>query len=304
MNAVTGVVIVNFNAGEALSRCVESVLSQHETTRILLADNASTDRSAETVQAQYGQLDTVEVHLNGENLGFARAVNRAAASAHIESADWLLILNPDCELFPGALAALREALERNPSHGLAGPMVVDRHGEPLRGTYRRFPDPWRSLLTFTGLWRLGRFLPLFEGIEPVATLPETITHAEAVSGACMLLPRQLFLEAGGFDEGYGLHCEDLDWCMRFRAHGWKIYFVPDARVTHFLGVCGRTRPVFVEWHKHKGMIRFYRKFFRHQYPGVLMWLVSLGVWLRFAATAVYHTVTGLAGRLRRNRDRA
>lgn len=69
--------------------------------------------------------------------------------------------------------------------------------------------------------------------------------------------------------------------MRFRQKGWKILFVPDARISHALGACSQSSRVFVEWHKHKGMLRFYRKFFCHQYPGVLMGLVVAGVWLRF-----------------------
>ena len=64
--------------------------------------------------------------------------------------------------------------------------------------------------------------------------------------------------------------------MRFRKKGWRILFVPDAPVVHYKGICSRSRPIFVEWHKHKGMMRFYRKFFRHEYPGVVMWLVALG----------------------------
>jgi hypothetical protein len=59
-------------------------------------------------------------------------------------------------------------------------------------------------------------------------------------------------------------------------------FVPDARVIHYKGVCSKTKPIFVEWHKHKGMIRFYNKFFRTQYPGILLWIVKTGVWFRFA----------------------
>jgi len=81
--------------------------------------------------------------------------------------------------------------------------------------------------------------------------------------------------------------------MRFRKMGWKILFVPDAVVTHNKGGCSHSRPIFVEWHKHKGMIRFYRKFFRHQYPGVLMWLVVAGVWLRFALVVVWFKVKGM-----------
>jgi GT2 family glycosyltransferase len=76
--------------------------------------------------------------------------------------------------------------------------------------------------------------------------------------------------------------------MRFRQSGWKIIFVPSAHIFHALGVSSRGRPIFVEWHKHKGMMRFYRKFFRHQYPGVLMGLVAVGVWLRFGMLVAYY----------------
>jgi GT2 family glycosyltransferase len=65
--------------------------------------------------------------------------------------------------------------------------------------------------------------------------------------------------------------------------------VPHARIVHHKGVSSRARPIFVEWHKHRGMLRFYRKFFRHQYPGAFMWLVAVGVWLRFALVAAYST---------------
>ena len=80
---------------------------------------------------------------------------------------------------------------------------------------------------------------------------------------------------------YFIHCEDLDWCMAFRKAGWKILFVPDLEITHVKGVPTASRPYMVEYHKHRGMIYFYNKFFRHQYPGVLMWLVIMSVWLRF-----------------------
>jgi GT2 family glycosyltransferase len=100
------------------------------------------------------------------------------------------------------------------------------------------------------------------------------------------------------DEGYFMHCEDLDWCMRFRQRGWKILFVPEADVIHYKGTCSQSRPIFVEWHKHKGMMRFYGKFFRHQYPGVLFWIVGVGVWLRFSMVAIYHTLRKIKQRLK------
>ncbi len=107
----------------------------------------------------------------------------------------------------------------------------------------------------------------------------------AISGACMLVKREAVEDVGWWDEEYFLHCEDLDWCMRFRQKGWKILFVPDARIVHAKGACSQEQRLFVEWHKHKGMMRFYRKFFSHQYPSVLMGLVTVGVWLRFGLVA-------------------
>jgi GT2 family glycosyltransferase len=120
-------------------------------------------------------------------------------------------------------------------------------------------------------------------------LPDHAIGVEAISGACMLVKRKAILDTGLWDEAYFLHCEDLDLCMRFRQKAWRVMFVPTARVTHALGVCSSVRPTFVEWHKHKGMIRFYHKFFRHQYPGILMWLVAIGVWLRFGVIVSYNS---------------
>ena len=108
---------------------------------------------------------------------------------------------------------------------------------------------------------------------------------EAISGACTLVTRQAIDDIGLFDENFFVHCEDLDYCMRARRRGWTIYFVPDAPVMHHKGACSRERPLFVEWHKHKGMVRFYRKHFHHQYPAGLMAVVTCGVWLRFTAVA-------------------
>ncbi len=94
-----------------------------------------------------------------------------------------------------------------------------------------------------------------------------------------------------------MHCEDLDWCMRFRLAGWRVVFVPDAVVMHEKGVSSRSRPVFVEWHKHRGMARYYRKFFANRYPLILMPFVMLAIWMRFGAVALRHLSRRLMGAL-------
>lgn len=281
MSGPVEVIIVNFNAGEALIRCIESVLAQTEPATVTVIDNASDDGSADRVADRFAGRDDLRLIRNDGNPGFATAVNQAVGS---EPRDYLLILNPDCELRQGALGALRQALEGEPKAGLAGPMVTDPDGRPARGTLRRFPDPWRSFLSVTGLWRLGRHSAAFEGVEKSAAESVCTEVAEAVSGACMLVRKRLFLDLGGMDEAYRLHCEDLDLMYRLRQRGHPSLFVPTARVVHLQGVSSRSRPGWVHLQKHRGMHRFFRKFQAREYAFPVRWLVLAGIWLRFLVT--------------------
>lgn len=290
MSHRVAVLIVNYNAGDALTRCVESVLSQGRAVQLVVVDNDSGDGSAKRVQDLFGRLDHVAVLFNEENTGFSRAVNQAAEAVRDGPETFLLILNPDCELFPGALRTLADALEAAPGAAMAGPVVVDRHGAPMRGTFRRFPDPWRSFLSFSGLWRLGRWFPAFEGVEPIGELPVEVTEAEALSGACMLVRKEAFFGAGGMDEAYRLHCEDLDLMYRFSQRELARLYVPQARVYHIQGLSSSRRPAWVHWQKHRGMQRFFERHQAAGYPAPFRWLVIAGIWGRFLVTLPFNLV--------------
>jgi GT2 family glycosyltransferase len=278
---VVEVIIVNYNAGDALTRCVQSVLAQQVPVRLIIVDNASSDDSVASLQNAIGSPEHVTVIANDDNPGFAKAVNTAARGLG-KDGHHLLILNPDCEMLPGSLAALGSALDDDPDAALAGPAVVDRDGQVMRGTLRRFPDPWNSLLTFSGLWRLGRWVPAFRGIEMSGQLPADTAQAEAVSGACMMLRKSVFIELGCMDGAYGLHCEDLDLMYRVRRGGFHSLFVPSARVFHQQGISSSSRPLWVHWQRHLGMQRFFLKFQAEKTIFPVRWLVITGIWLRFA----------------------
>jgi GT2 family glycosyltransferase len=251
--------------------------------RILVVDNASSDGSMAMLRRGMDLPANVVILENAENLGFARAVN--AGVAHIaKDGEYLLILNPDCEMLPGSLNALRNALDQDHMAALAGPLVIDGEGQPMRGTLRRFPMPWSGLLTVSGLWRLGRWVPLFKGVEAQDPLPVNTTQAEAVSGACMLLRKAEFFAVGCMDGAYGLHCEDIDLMYRLRQRNFHCLFVPSARVYHAQGVSSASRPIWVHWQKHRGMQRFFMKFQASQTSPPIRWLVIAGIWLRFTAT--------------------
>lgn len=277
------VVVVNFNGGDLLTGAVAAALSSDVPVEVLVVDNASRDSSVTRLRGTYGDHPRVRVFENEKNIGFARATNLALTHAR---GRFLLLLNPDCIVEPDTLSRLLALLEQRPDVGMAGCLIRNADGSEQAGCRRAVPTPWRSLVRVFHLDRLFPQHPRFRNFvlskEP---LPDEPVYVEAISGALMLVRREALEQVGPLDEGYFLHCEDLDWCFRFRAAGWKILFVPDVEVVHYGGVCGADRPIFVHWHKHRGMIRFYRKFFRHQYPLPLMVLVTVAVWGRFAVLA-------------------
>ncbi len=286
------VIVVNFNAGLRLEKCVSSVFTTHPGANVIVVDNASTDDSCDLLENAYRNDARLQVVRNTKNLGFSVACNIGISQT---TAPYLLFLNPDCLLVESTLFKLRNCLINNSDVGMVGGFLINPDGSEQPGGRRLIPTPWRTVVRLTGLTVLSQRYPrLFTDFNlEKKPLPVGDVEVEAVSGACMLVKREALDNVGGFDEGYFLHCEDLDWCMRFRGSGWKIKFVPDAPVIHYQGVCSRTRPVFVEWHKHKGMLRFYRKFFRHQYPGPLMWLIIIAIWSRFSILATGYAVQRL-----------
>jgi len=293
------VVVVNYNAGPLLIECVRAALPQ--VSEILIVDNASGDSSIEDCARQFASQPRLRIIRNESNLGFSAACNIGYSQS---KGGFVLFLNPDCRLDEGALSELLLAMQSEATVGMVGGLLINPDGSEQGGGRRAIPTPWRSLVRALGLNRFANRWPnlFFDFHLHRQPLPDQPIEVEAISGACMLVKREAVTDVGLWDEGYFLHCEDLDWCMRFRQHGWKIMFVPDAKVVHQKGACSRSRPVFVEWHKHKGMMRFYRKFFRDQYPSVLMWLVAAGVWSRFGAVVVYYMVRRAVGMLRNKRE--
>jgi GT2 family glycosyltransferase len=289
--ATISAVIVNYNGGTLLGRCVQSVLNSARTSieRVIISDNASTDGSLQILREEVHD-DRVQIIENGDNIGFAAANNRALPSA---TGDYFLFVNPDCVLDTATVARMIEVMQQNPQAGMAGCLLCNPDGSEQRGGRRRLPTP------STALERVVKWNRLFparqSGFDLAGTpLPAAPVEVEAISGAFMFVRKTALDAVGAMDEGYFLHCEDLDWCMRFKLAGWKILFVPDVRVTHAQGSSSRNTPVAVEYHKHRGMLRYFRKFHRSRYPLALFCLVTLAVWLRFAAKAVWLTLSAKA----------
>lgn len=279
------IVIVNHNAGVLLTRCVHAALEQAQ--EVIVVDNASEDLSIAQLTHSFPGQNRLNIIATGRNSGFAAGCNTGLSAA---TQPYILFLNPDCLLQENSLHRMVRVLESDAATGMVGGYLVNPDGTEQGGGRRAIPTPWRAFVRAFGLYHLEKYWPrlFFDFHLNKQPLPQTPIEVEAISGALMLVRRQAIDDAGPWDEHYFLHCEDLDWCMRFQQKNWKIVFVPDAPVVHFQGTCSRSRPFFVAWHKHKGMLRFYRKFFRQKYPSVLMGLITLSVWLRFSATVLVY----------------
>jgi len=289
-NPQVSAVIVSYNSGPYLIECIRTVLPQ--ASEILVVDNASSDASLELCKLHFPNEPKLIIINNLSNVGFSVACNIGAMES---TGDFLFFLNPDCKLDDTVVSNLKQVLISKDSVGMVGGLLVNPDGSEQGGGRRAVPTPWRSFVRAFGLNHFAKRWPklFFDFNLHQQPLPDQPIEVEAISGACMLVKRSAMNDVGLWDEGYFLHCEDLDWCMRFRKKDWKIMFVPTAVVTHELGISSQKRPVFVAWHKHKGMIRFYRKFFRHQYPGILMGMVIIGVWLRFSIIIAHSTAQRL-----------
>ncbi|RKT43948.1 glycosyltransferase family 2 protein [Thiocapsa rosea] len=290
-----GVIVVNYNAGDLLTQCVGAVLGADVPVEVIVSDNGSDDGSLEHLRAMFGTDPRLRILENRSNLGFAAANNRALP---LVRADRLLFLNPDCLVGPDTLGRMLAFMESRPDVGMAGCIVRNPDGSEQVASRRTIPDPWIALKRILRLDRLlpdrgGRRLNLHH--EPLPAEPVAV---EAISGSFMLVSRRALDAVGPLDEGYFLHCEDLDWFVRFRQAGWTIALVPDVSVIHHKGACSRRHPIEVERHKHRGMERFYRKFQAREYPMFFNGLVIFGIRVHFWSRVFIDTLSRLFHRPR------
>ena len=276
-------IVVNYNAGEWLRACIESILHSEHEAKIVIVDNASVDESIAGLGAC---ADGVELIRNTENAGFARANNQVLKS---HSAEFYVLVNPDCIVEKDTIGTVISAMRKDKDIGLASCVIRNADGSIQKTCRRRFPTPASALARTLGLSTLwpGKSGNFDYGDEQANSGVEFV---EAISGAFMVARESVLASVGYLDEGYFMHCEDLDWCKRFWQAGFKVAFVADVFVTHAKGASGRT--LRVNWHLHQGMLRFYRKFYQSEYPRILLVLVYIGVFFSFLGRSIMIVLRG------------
>lgn len=283
MNVDLSIIIVNWNTRELLAGCLSSVISCQLsvtdncqlTTETFVIDNASSDGSAAMVRERFPWARLIE---NAENAGFARANNQGIAAAR---GRYLLLLNPDTVVHPGALAALVAFMDAQPAAGACGARLLNGDGS-LQPACHPMLTPGREF------WRL-LFL---DRLWPRATYPmgrwDTVTprRVEAIKGACLLLRREALDQVGPLDESYFMYTEEVDLCHRLAQAGWELWYVPAAVVTHYGEGSSRqaAKAMYVQLYHSK--VQFYRKFGGEGGARQFKRFLRLAYWPRLAVASL------------------
>jgi N-acetylglucosaminyl-diphospho-decaprenol L-rhamnosyltransferase len=255
MTPHVAVIVVNYNAGDHLARCLESLVREMASLswEAIVVDNGSVDGSERCVSSYGPRAQLVPA---GRNLGFGRAVNLGVAHTQAQT---LLLLNPDGELRPHAVETLIGEMERFPSCAVIGPRIVNDDGS-MQGNARGDPT------LVTGLFGRSSLLTRLFPHSPAArrnvvradeSVEDQSLEVDWVSGACMLVRRGAFEMCGGFDEGYFLYWEDADLCRRLRRLGYTVRYAPRAEVRHTVGGSSRTARRFAIRAFHRSAFRYY-----------------------------------------------
>ena len=260
--------ILTLDAQALLGNCLRSIYENTHTCRfeIIVVDNHSTDG---TVEMLCGEFPDIHLIVNDHNAGFTRPTNQALRAAR---GKYALLLNNDTIILPCALDQMVEFMEAHPGIGICGPKVLNQDGTLQRQCRRSFATPWDLFCYFSGLSTLFPTSRLF-GRYLMTYVDENATHpADAISGSCMLIRREVISQIGLLDERFFAYQEDADFCFRAKQAGWEIYYYPVAQIVHYGGMGGsRANPYrsIYEWHKSYWL--YYRKNLASRYFFLFNW---------------------------------
>jgi GT2 family glycosyltransferase len=246
------IIIVSWNVRDLLRACLASLPLGGPDVEVIVIDSASADGTPAMVAAEF---PAVRLVASDQNLGYAGGNNLGLGHAR---GRYLFVLNPDTELRPGALDALRAYLDAHPRVGAAGPQVLRPDGTP-QPTRRRFPTLGLAFFESTWLQRLAPrgWLRRYYAED----LPDGQAVAvDWVVGAALFVRRAAYEQVGGLDEDFFMYSEELDWQRRFRAAGWEVHHVPAASVVHYEAGSSAQVPAATHIRFNTSKVRYFRKY--------------------------------------------
>jgi GT2 family glycosyltransferase len=285
------IIIVNYNTASLLRDCLNSLYrNEGKACELIVVDNGSIDGSAEVVAREF---PSVRLIRNDDNPGFAKANNQGLKAA---TGTYLLLLNSDTVVRPGALDAMATFLDATPEAGAVACKLLNQDGTVQASVHER-PGPVLLLFRLLGVSRLvrgdmarrwfGRVFGVVLGktvgayFIPYATGGDAI-EVQGLSGACLMLRSEAVAQIGLLDERFFMYLEDLDYCLRLRQAGWKLYYVRSGEIVHLVGASSGNRMRNYSAQSYRSLFHFYRKHFSRPMVEMARVMVLIAIGTRWA----------------------
>lgn len=255
------IIIVSWNVRELLDKCLESLkLARHSNAihgqidfsmEVIVVDSGSADGSAELLREKHPD---VALLAQSQNVGFTRGNNIGLKRAR---GAFLLLLNPDTEVSPGALGLMIEFMRGHPRVGIVGPHTLNSDGSH-QSTRRRFPTLLTGIFesTWFSAWAPAAVERRYRMLD---TNDDDTLAADWVQGSALMLRREVYDAIGGLDEGFTMYSEELDYCRRAKAAGWQVFYHGGALITHHGGKSSEQAAAFKQIHFQTSKLRYFRK---------------------------------------------
>ncbi len=270
------IVIVNYNTEKLLQGCLESIYAGANGTPfdVWVVDNHSRDSSAEMVRSHFPKVKLVE---NDTNLGFSRANNLVISQSESE---YVLLLNPDTLVIGDSIDRMVKYMREHPKVGIAGCKVLNADRTLQLACRRSIPTPKVAFFRMTGLSRLFPKNPSLAKYNLTYCDPEETHEVDAVSGAFLMIRRQVVERIGPLDERFFMYGEEIDWCLRAKRAGWTVMYHPQAEIIHYKGESTKynSRKAALEFYR--AMYLFHKKHFAKDYSPVTNFFIYTGILLK------------------------
>jgi GT2 family glycosyltransferase len=289
---ILSIIIVNYNTKDLLKNTVNSVLEGKKGIHIeiIVVDNNSSDDSVLMIEQEYPMVKVIQ---NDKNLGFPKANNIGIKQS---TGRYVLLLNSDTEVIGDCLEKCINYLDNHMDVGVLGPKLLLANGELDHACKRGFPTPEASF------WYILKMYKLFPGNKHfgrynMSYLPyDEINEVDSLTGAFMMLKREVIEQVGLLDEQFFMYGEDLDWCLRIKEAGWRVIYYPETATIHYKGGSSRKKRYKTIYEFHRAMYLFYNKHYIKKYVFFITWMVYIGIVIKLVLEMLLNllkTVQGL-----------
>lgn len=275
------IIVVSYNTKNLTTQTIQSVVSTLKNNvdyEIIVSDNNSTDESIEFLKNKFPQVKIIE---NSSNLGFAKANNIAIKQS---TGKYVLLLNSDTLVKDNCIQICLNYIDKHIDVGALGCKVLLENGLLDHACKRGFPNPKASLWYILGLHKVWPKNKEFGAYTLSYINENSISEVDSLTGAFMLLRKEVIDKVGLLDENFFMYGEDIDWCFRIKEAGWKIIYYSDAEIIHLKGGSSKKKRLKTIYEFHRAMILFYNKHYRRSYGFLISLMVYMGVSVKFILT--------------------